>query len=119
MTTPAVTDAVTVYFVDPIVSVGTPLLIVVVRSDNPKRWTGEMFLVLQDKDCTVLHRRLHADSSTWPACDLVLDESFIHQDLLQHARTLFSLFWEDSGRVQRYGLPSGPLELREIGLTGL
>lgn len=97
-------DNVTFHHVEPLIGIGMPLLITAIIANENTQWAGEMYLLLQDKACTVLETIVHVDGNAWPLEDLELNEQFIEQELLQQARWRLNLYWEESGHLQKYGL---------------
>jgi hypothetical protein len=102
-------DAVTFYHVEPIFAVGMPLLITAVMEDQVHKWVGEMYLLLQDKDCTVIDIAVRVDGNAWPQGDSTLNEEFLRQELEQQARWRFALYRQDQGHDAKYGMLARPL----------
>lgn len=102
-------DAVTFYHVEPLFAVGMPLLITVVTEDKDHKWLGEMYLLLQDKDCTVIDTSVRVDGNAWPQVDLTLNEEFLRQELEQQARWRYALYRQDHGHDEQYGILTRPI----------
>jgi hypothetical protein len=112
-------DSVTFYNVKPIKGVGRPFLIVVVSSKDHVQWSGEMYLLLHDQDCTVLTMVQDANGGAWKAAGLALTKETFRGELIQQARRLFSVYREDSGQDDQYGVLTGQIELTETELVEL
>jgi hypothetical protein len=107
------------YDVKPIRGVGRPFLIVVVSSKDGVQWSGEMYFLLHDKDCTVLTVVQEASASAWAEAGLSLTEKSFREELINQARRLFSIYREDSGQHDKHGILTGEIELTEAELTDL
>jgi hypothetical protein len=106
-------DAVTFYHVEPLFAVGMPLLITAVMEDEDHKWVGEMYLLLQDKDCTVIDIAVRVDGNAWPQGDVSLSEEFLRQELEQQARWRFAVYRDDHGHNEKYGILTRPILISE------
>jgi hypothetical protein len=106
-------DAVSFYHVEPLFAVGMPLLITAVMRNQNHQWTGEMYLLLQDKDCMVIDIAVRVDGNAWPQGDATLDEAFLRQELEQQARWRFSVYREEHGHDEKYGILTRPFDILE------
>jgi len=102
-------DVVTFYHVEPIFAVGMPLLVTAVMEDEEHKWVGEMYLLLQDQDCTVIDIAVRVDGNAWPQSDATLNEEFLQQELEQQARWRFALYRQDRGHDEKYGMLTRPI----------
>jgi hypothetical protein len=102
-------DVVTFHHVEPLFAVGMPLLITAVMEDEDHKWLGEMYLLLQDKDCTVIDIAVRVDGNAWPQSDATLNEEFLQQELEQQARWRFALYRQDQGLDEKYGILTRPI----------
>jgi hypothetical protein len=100
-------DIFTIYRVEPWPGIGKPLLITTVTQNASQQWLGEMYLILEDATCTLLHGFIPAEGSTWPQDIQKLDESFIESECLREADRQLSLYREASGDDQKFGPMSG------------
>jgi hypothetical protein len=100
-------DIFTVYRVEPWPGIGKPLLITAVTQNAAQQWLGEMYLLLEDASCTLLHGFIPAEGSTWPQNIQKLDQSFIESECLREADRQLSLYREASGHDQKFGPMSG------------
>jgi len=112
-------DAITFYHVEPLFAVGMPLLITAVMEDNNRKWTGEMYLLLQDKDCTVIHIAVRVDGNAWPKGDVTLNEEFLREELEQQARWRFALYRQDQGHDAKYGILTQPLAISKTNFNAV
>jgi len=96
-----------------------PLLITAVSEDDHKQWIGEMYLLLQDRECTVLQARVTVDGTRWPTCDAKLDEAYIEQELLQQARWRLALHRHDRGHDEKFGPMLRPVDVAKTNANAL
>jgi hypothetical protein len=106
-------DAITFYHVEPLFEVGMPLLITAVMEDAEHQWLGEMYLLLQDKDCTVINIAVRAGGNAWPQGEITLNKEFLQQELEQQARWRFALYRQDQGHDSKYGILTRPITISE------
>jgi hypothetical protein len=111
-------DVVTFYHVEPLFAVGMPLLITAVMEEDHK-WLGEMSLLLQDKDCTVIEIAVRVDGNAWPQEDATLNEAFLQQELERQARWRFALYRQDHGHDEKYGILTRPIVSSKTALNAL
>jgi hypothetical protein len=96
-------DEFAVYHVEPMIDLGMPLLLTAVTMSTDKIWIGEIHLLLQDLNCTVIESIITADEKMWPDCEIRLDKEFIEEQLLQRASVMLTLHLQDHGFFDRYG----------------
>jgi hypothetical protein len=112
-------DVFTIYHVEPLLGVGMPLLVTAITEDTQKQWAGEMYLLLQDPECTVLQIVVRVDGNAWPLCEVKLSENFIEEELLQQAHWRLGLYRQERGHVEKYGLLSRPVQMNKTNLNSL
>jgi hypothetical protein len=110
---------VSLYRVQPIIGVGTPLLIVAVTSIDRSHWNGEMYMLLYDRDCTILLEDRQADTALWAKASMTLNEVTLHDELVQQAKTLFSIYRHNRGEDERCGTSFDQIELTRVEVTEL
>jgi hypothetical protein len=86
------------YHVQPSLGIGAPLLITAVTETTPNQWAGEMHLLLEDAESTVLQIAVQISGNAQPA-DEADRTTVLQNELLSQAIQRLALFRQDRGHI--------------------
>lgn len=95
-------DSLTLYHVGQLPGIGTPLLITTLTEARPGEWTGEMYLLLEDDDRSVLQATFPTMRVTGNARphDDASEQAILKQELLIQADRRLGLYRQDHGHIE-------------------